>query len=332
MRTPIAFIIFNRPDLTARVFAEIARARPEKLLVIADGPRPDHEGEDAKCAATRAIIERVDWPCEILKNYSDVNLGCGHRPATGLRWVFEQVDEAIILEDDCVPHPTFFRFCEELLDHYRDDERVMHISGDNFTLFREKKRLSIIRFLITPSLGAGPFSGKCRSGEEEAELHPGREGGSSERRLTCFQLATRAIWKHTTGASSIAYSPASPVNSFHRVKGKMCGSRCQCETVADGRQPDRGDSYRVRVEQRSGWIAASTSSQCLTTPRCPAPVHRVTRARGNRRIQSSAREGGNTVSSSARNRLVSTAMSSTRKPHGRKRATRSSTTPSPPCR
>ena len=116
MRTPIAFIVFNRPDLTARVFAEIARARPEKLLVIADGPRPDHQGENAKCAATRAIIERVDWPCEILKNYSDVNLGCGHRPApTGLRWLFEQVDEAIILEDDCVPHPTFFRFCEELL-------------------------------------------------------------------------------------------------------------------------------------------------------------------------------------------------------------------------
>ncbi len=132
MRTPVAFIIFSRPDLTERVFAEIARARPEKLLVIADGPRPDREGEDAKCAATRAIVERVDWPCEILKNYSDVNLGCGHRPATGLRWVFEHVGEAIILEDDCVPHPTFFRFCEELLEHYREDERVMHISGDNF--------------------------------------------------------------------------------------------------------------------------------------------------------------------------------------------------------
>jgi len=133
MRTPVAFIIFNRPDLTSQVFAEIARARPEKLLVIADGPRPDREGEDAKCAATRAIVEHIDWPCTILKNYSDVNLGCGHRPATGLRWLFEQVEEAIILEDDCVPHPTFFPFCEELLDHYRDDERVMHISGDNFT-------------------------------------------------------------------------------------------------------------------------------------------------------------------------------------------------------
>ena len=137
MRTPVALIIFNRPDLTARVFAEIARARPEKLLIIADGPRPDREGEDVKCAATRAIVERIDWPCEVLKNYSDVNLGCGRREASGMIWIFEQVEEAIILEDDTLPHPTFFRYCEEQLDKYRDDERVMHISGDNW-LFDQK--------------------------------------------------------------------------------------------------------------------------------------------------------------------------------------------------
>ncbi|MGE5305781.1 MAG: glycosyltransferase family 2 protein [Alphaproteobacteria bacterium] len=132
MRAPVGFIIFNRPDVTARVFSEIARARPRKLLVIADGPRPTKAGEAEQCAAARAIIERVDWDCEVLKNYSNVNLGCGRGPATGLRWVFDQVEEAIILEDDCVPHPTFFRFCDELLDRYRDDQRVMHISGNNF--------------------------------------------------------------------------------------------------------------------------------------------------------------------------------------------------------
>ena len=83
MRTPVALIIFNRPDLTERVFAEIARARPQKLLVIADGPRPDQAGEAEKCAAARAIVDRVDWECNVLKNYSDVNLGVGRRPATG---------------------------------------------------------------------------------------------------------------------------------------------------------------------------------------------------------------------------------------------------------
>jgi hypothetical protein len=130
--TPVAFIIFNRPDLTEHVFAEIARARPPKLLVVADGPRTEKAGEAEKCIATRAIIDRVDWKCDVLTNYSDTNLGCGRRPSSGLHWVFEQVEEAIILEDDCVPHPTFFRFCEELLEQYRNDERVMHISGNNF--------------------------------------------------------------------------------------------------------------------------------------------------------------------------------------------------------
>ena len=132
LTTPVAFIIFNRPDTTERVFAEIARARPPKLLVVGDGPRANRPGEAEKVAACRAIIDRVDWPCEVLTNYSETNLGCKARVSSGLDWVFEQVPEAIILEDDCLPHPTFFRFCQELLGRYRDDERVGMISGDNF--------------------------------------------------------------------------------------------------------------------------------------------------------------------------------------------------------
>ena len=134
LHTPVAFVIFNRPDTTERVFAEIAKVRPAKLFVIADGPRPDRPGEAEKCAAVRAIVDGVDWECEVFRNYSDVNLGPGRRPATGISWVFEQTGEAIILEDDCVPHPTFFRFCEELLEKYRDDERVMMISGNKWQL------------------------------------------------------------------------------------------------------------------------------------------------------------------------------------------------------
>jgi hypothetical protein len=132
LKTPVAFLIFNRPETTARVFSEIARAKPPKLLVIADGPRDGREGEAEKCMAARAIIERVDWDCEVLTNYSDVNMGCKRRVSSGLSWVFEEVEEAIVLEDDCLPHPSFFPFCEELLERYRADERVMAISGDNF--------------------------------------------------------------------------------------------------------------------------------------------------------------------------------------------------------
>ncbi len=132
LHTPVVLLMFRRPDTTARVFAEIARAQPPKLLVVADGPRPDRPDEAEQCAATRAIIEQVDWPCEVLTNYAETNMGLRRRVSSGITWAFEQVDEAIILEDDCVPHPTFFRFCQELLERYRDDERVMHISGDNF--------------------------------------------------------------------------------------------------------------------------------------------------------------------------------------------------------
>lgn len=132
LQTPVAFIIFNRPDTTERVFGEIAKAKPPTLLVVADGPRDSRSGEAERCRAARAIIERVDWDCEVKTNFSDANLGCKKRVASGIEWVFEEVPEAIILEDDCLPHPTFFPFCEEMLIRYRDDERIGMISGDNF--------------------------------------------------------------------------------------------------------------------------------------------------------------------------------------------------------
>ena len=131
MKTPVVFIIFKRPDTTEKVFEVIRQAKPLKLFVIADGPRADYLGEAEKCEATRAIIDRVDWDCEVLKNYSETNLGCGKRVSSGLDWVFEHVEEAIILEDDCLPYPTFFCFCEELLNKYRYDERIASISGQN---------------------------------------------------------------------------------------------------------------------------------------------------------------------------------------------------------
>jgi len=142
LKTPVAFIIFNRPDTTKSVFAEIAKARPPKLLVIADGPRADHPDDAKKCAAVRAIIDGVDWDCEVLTNYSDVNLGCKRRISSGLDWVFDTVEKAIIFEDDCLPHPTFFRFCEELLEKYRDDERIAMISGNNFQFGRKRTEYS----------------------------------------------------------------------------------------------------------------------------------------------------------------------------------------------
>ena len=131
-RTPVVFLLFNRPDSTRKVFQRIRGARPPCLLVVADGPRQDRLGEAELCRISRAVIDEVDWPCTVERNFSDENQGCKRRVASGLDWAFTLVKEAIILEDDCLPDPSFFFYCQELLDRYRNDERVMSISGDNF--------------------------------------------------------------------------------------------------------------------------------------------------------------------------------------------------------
>jgi len=127
----VAFVIFNRPSLTARVFAAIRRARPRQLFVVGDGPRPDHPEDAELVREAQRVIEGVDWPCEVHTNYSSENLGCKRRVTSGLDWVFSNVDTAIILEDDCLPEPTFFPFCNELLDRYRDVRQVHLVSGCN---------------------------------------------------------------------------------------------------------------------------------------------------------------------------------------------------------
>jgi hypothetical protein len=155
LRTPVVLAIFNRPETTARVFEQIRGARPQRLLVIADGPRPGREYEARSCREARAVVESVDWPCQVSTNYSDHNLGCRVRLSSGIDWAFDLVEEAIVLEDDCVPHSSFFGYCEELLERYRRDERVMHISGDNFdSLSRNSGRLTRLHDSLRDRLAA----------------------------------------------------------------------------------------------------------------------------------------------------------------------------------
>lgn len=105
-------------------------ARPPRLLVVADGPRDTHPEDSLKTAEVRNLIERgVDWDCEVVTNYSDKNLGCARRVASGLDWAFSKEERLIVLEDDCLPDFSFFRFCDELLERYKDDKRVAQICG-----------------------------------------------------------------------------------------------------------------------------------------------------------------------------------------------------------
>ncbi len=129
---PILFLVFNRPDETRRVFETIRRARPKQLFVAADGPRADRENEFESCREVREIINNIDWDCELKTFFRDQNLGCGLAVSGAITWFFEHVEQGIILEDDCLPNESFFTFCSELLTRYESNEKVMHISGNNF--------------------------------------------------------------------------------------------------------------------------------------------------------------------------------------------------------
>ena len=128
---PVFLIFFNRPDSFEKVFEAVKLARPSKLFLACDGAREGNESDVVNSDLCKAIAESIDWECEVYKNYSQVNLGCGMRMYTGIKWAFEHVDHLIVLEDDCVPHIDFFKFCYELLNKYRDDSRINMISGMN---------------------------------------------------------------------------------------------------------------------------------------------------------------------------------------------------------
>lgn len=130
---PVLFLIFNRPKETKAVFAAIRMAKPKTLFVAADGPREKVFGEEKKCEAARKITEKVDWPCKVKRLYRKNNLGCKKAVSDAVTWFFQNVKEGIVLEDDCLPNKSFFRFCEDLLKKYRNDSRVGIIGGTNFS-------------------------------------------------------------------------------------------------------------------------------------------------------------------------------------------------------
>lgn len=170
LTTPVVFLIFNRPDTTKIVFESIRQAKPKRLFIVADGHRQDRPDEIEKCKDTRAIVEDVDWDCSVIKIYSDINLGCQKRVSSGLNYVFQYVESAIILEDDCLPDPTFFSFCSELLDYYLNDERIMVISGNNFQFGKQRTTDSYYFSLHTHCWGWATWRRAWKYYDEEMSL------------------------------------------------------------------------------------------------------------------------------------------------------------------
>ena len=132
LTTPVVLLLFNRPDLTEQVVKAVVRQNPASVYLIADGPRDTHPLDTELCNRVRDIAVNAGWTGKVKTNFADTNMGLKNRVSSGLDWVFSVEDEAIILEDDCLPDPSFFRFSEELLERYRDDDRVGIISGNNF--------------------------------------------------------------------------------------------------------------------------------------------------------------------------------------------------------
>jgi len=131
--SPILFIIFKRPDTTKRVFEQIKKIQPKQLFIAADASRTNKEGEELLCGQTKSLIlDNIDWECDVKTLFQTDNLGCGLGPVTAINWFFDHVDQGIILEDDCLPDLSFFKYCDLLLNRYKDNSKVMSISGDNF--------------------------------------------------------------------------------------------------------------------------------------------------------------------------------------------------------
>ena len=131
--TAILLITFNRPEHTRRVFEAVKLQKPNRLFVFQDGERDGNQIDNVNCKAVRAIFEEsIDWPCEFYTNYSPVNLGCGKGPSTGISWFFEHVEQGIILEDDCLPHPDFFGYSELMLEKYKNNSNISLIAGSSF--------------------------------------------------------------------------------------------------------------------------------------------------------------------------------------------------------
>ena len=133
LNTAVLFLVFNRLDTTKQVFETIRQAKPQRLYIAADGARASRVGEAAQVQAVRDYVtSHVDWECEVKTLFREQNLGCKYAVSSAIAWFFENEEMGIILEDDCLPDPTFFNFCQELLARYRHDQRIGVISGDNF--------------------------------------------------------------------------------------------------------------------------------------------------------------------------------------------------------
>ncbi len=148
MKAPVLFIIFNRPELTQKVFNKIKEYRPRELFIVADGPRKNNNSDFKNCKATRKIVEQINWPCELKTLFRENNLGCKISVSDGISWFFTHVPFGIILEDDCLPNSSFFNYCNYYLNEYQYDDKVYAISGSRFNNINKRSDFCLGKYSL----------------------------------------------------------------------------------------------------------------------------------------------------------------------------------------
>lgn len=200
---PVLFLVFNRPEQTARVFEAIRQARPSRLYVAADGPRPDRPRDAQACAQTRAIATEIDWPCQLHTLMRDFNLGCAQAVSQAITWFFEQEEEGIVIEDDCLPDASFFPYCSRLLHRYRHDQRVGQVCGFNL-LPEESATYDYFASHFGWSWGWGAWRRSWSAYDRMMASWPELKSGNFHRqhpfypeRCRIFDAAYQRLWRET---------------------------------------------------------------------------------------------------------------------------------------
>lgn len=155
MKTAVLFVLFNRPDTTRRVFEAIREAKPPRLYIAADGPRRGNADDEKNCREVRAVVESIDWDCQVSRRFLDENAGCCKAVSSAISWFFDNEEEGIILEDDCLPHPSFFYFAKRFLKDIETIFLLCTLRGPTINLERSTEKAVTI-FQPFHTFGGGP--------------------------------------------------------------------------------------------------------------------------------------------------------------------------------
>lgn len=254
-KSAVLFLVFNRPDCTAKTFAAIRAARPPRLLVVADGARPNRPDDIEKCREVRRLIdEGVDWPCSVQRNYAEKNLGCAERVASGLDWGFSLEDRLIILEDDCLPDQSLFPYFDELLERYRDDQRIGQICATPFIQNTLSRKTSYIFSRYGPIWGWASWSRAWKYYNLKLESWPEIEESGNlssvvpdalERRgrkalYRALHQGPRSTWDYQWGYAKMTNSLLSVIPNCSLIENLGFGPDATHTTAGSGPKLTRG--------------------------------------------------------------------------------------------